>query len=223
MENGIGLSMQEEFANLDFNSARLEKRFIKTMETLAGQPDKSIWFSSENRAEAKAIYRMLGNDGLDREKILQAHREATVRRMAESEKTILAVQDTTSLNYTAQAKMEGTGYISGNALGVNIHSRLAVTVDGLALGVLAQSPYNRNQPNNNEGAHDSKKLRALEDKESFRWVQTLGESTVGVPSGVHIVTVCGREGDMYELFDEAERWRAGVSHTDSAEPKNGKK
>ena len=72
MENGTGLSMAEEFTTLDFNSSRLEKRFIKTMETLAGQPDKSIWFCSENRSEAKAIYRMLSNDGLDRE-IGRAH------------------------------------------------------------------------------------------------------------------------------------------------------
>ena len=69
MENGIGLHMREEFASLDFNSKRLERRFMKTMETLAGQPDKSIWFSSENRAEAKAIYRMLGNEELDRGEI----------------------------------------------------------------------------------------------------------------------------------------------------------
>ncbi|MCL2193730.1 MAG: transposase, partial [Treponema sp.] len=52
MENGTGLHMREEFAGLDFNSKRLEQRFVRTMETLAGQPDKSIWSSSENRAEA---------------------------------------------------------------------------------------------------------------------------------------------------------------------------
>ena len=81
MENEPGMSMSEEFATLDFNSSRLEKRFVKTMETLAMQPDKSIWFCSENRAEAKAIYRMLGNEELDRGEILRTHREATVRRM----------------------------------------------------------------------------------------------------------------------------------------------
>jgi hypothetical protein len=52
MGNGIGLGMKEELAGLDFNSSRLEKRFIKTMETLSGQPGKPIWLSSENRAEA---------------------------------------------------------------------------------------------------------------------------------------------------------------------------
>jgi hypothetical protein len=55
MENGMEFNMREEFANLDFNSSRLEQRFIRTMETLARQSDKSIWLSSENRAEAKAI------------------------------------------------------------------------------------------------------------------------------------------------------------------------
>ena len=203
MENAAGFNMEDEFINLDFNSGRLEKRFIKTMETLAGQPDKSIWLCSENRAEAKAIYRMLNNDGLDREEILRTHREATIKRMLLSEKTILAVQDTTSLNYNNQTKMDGIGYICEQTKGVNIHSCLAVTADGLVLGVLAQSSYNRINPRDNTRTHDSKKVRTLKEKESYRWVQTLGESTEPLPEGVHVVTVCDREGDMYELFDEA--------------------
>jgi hypothetical protein len=112
MENGMKFSMGEEFAGLYLKSSRLENRFIKTMEKMAGQPEKSIWSCSENRAEAKAIYRMLSNDGLDREEILRTHREATVRRIVQSERIILGVQDTTSLNYNTQTKMEGIGYIS---------------------------------------------------------------------------------------------------------------
>ena len=52
MEKGMGLNVREEFAGLDLKSSRLEKRFVRSMETLAGQPDKSIWRCSENRAEA---------------------------------------------------------------------------------------------------------------------------------------------------------------------------
>ena len=37
MENGTGINMGEEFATLDFNSSRLEKRFVKTMDTLGIQ------------------------------------------------------------------------------------------------------------------------------------------------------------------------------------------
>ena len=197
-------SMGEEFSDLGFNSTRLEKRFIKTMETLAGQPEKSIWSCSENRAEAKAIYRLLGNDGLDREEILRTHREATVKRMIESGKTILAVQDTTSLNYNTREKMEGIGYISDKTLGVNIHSCLAVATDGLTLGLLDQTSYNREQAKDDSRTHDSKKTRVLDKKESCRWVQTFEKSTANLPKGVNVITVCDREGDMYELLDTIE-------------------
>ena len=204
MEIGIKKNMEEEFKELDFNNRRLEKRFIKTMDTFAGQPNKSIWSCSENRAEAKAVYRLLGNEDLSGEEILRTHREATIKRMIESERTILSVQDTTSLNYNTHKKMEGIGYISDNTLGVNIHSCIAVTIDGLVLGLLAQMSYTREHPNNNSQTHDSKKTRLLEDKESYRWVETFETSIVGMPEGVKVITVCDREGDMYELLDAVE-------------------
>jgi hypothetical protein len=199
----VGLNLQEEFKNIDLQSERLEQRFIKTMETLSKQPDKSIWLSSENRAEAKAIYRLLANDKLDREEILRTHRSSTIQRMLASEETILAIQDTTSLNYDKQRKMEGIGYIGEKTLGVNIHSCLAVTTEGLVLGLLSQSSYNREQASDKSRTHDSKRLRPLEEKESYRWVETLEKSMKDIPDTIPVVTVCDREGDMYELFDEA--------------------
>jgi len=196
--------MEEEFKGLDFNSSRLEKRFIRTMETLSKQPDKSIWFCSENRAEAKAIYRLLGNESLDREEVLRAHREATIRRIAKQGGVILAVQDTTSLNYATHEKTEGIGYISDRVLGVNIHSCLAVSTDGLVLGVLDQIPYNREQAKSENNAQS----RPLEEKESYRWVKSMETSTASLPEGragfPKVITVCDREGDMYELLATAE-------------------
>jgi 5S rRNA maturation endonuclease (ribonuclease M5) len=97
MAGGEKFNTAKEFADVDFNGARLEKRFVRTMETLSKQPDKSIRASSENRAEAKAIYNMAGNDKFDRNEILRAHRERTIKRTAD-EPVILAVQDTTWVN-----------------------------------------------------------------------------------------------------------------------------
>jgi hypothetical protein len=59
--------------------------------------------------------------------------------------TVLAIQDTTSLNYNTHEKTEGIGYISEKTLGVNIHSCLTVSAEGLALGILGQMSYNREQ------------------------------------------------------------------------------
>jgi len=182
--------MEKEFEGLDFNSIRLEKRFVRTMETLSRQPGKSIWFCSEN---------------LDREDILRTHREATVNRMVQSGKTILAVQDTTSLNYNTHAKMKGIGYISDKTLGVNIHTCLAVTTDGLVLGVLSQSSYNRAEAKSRAQTHDVKKTRPLAEKESYRWVKALETSAVFLPEGVKAITVCDQP---CTAFFEEDEWKA---------------
>ena len=197
-------NMREEFSGLDLNSSRLDKRFIMTMSKLSEQPDKSIWSSSENRAEAKAIYRMLNNDKLDLDKILRTHKEATFNRMLKEERTVLAIQDTTSLNYNTHKKTEGIGYISSNTLGVNIHSCIAVSTDGLVLGVLDQMSYNREEAKNTSLSKCAKKRRDLEEKESFRWLESLRKSMDSIPESVKVINICDREGDMYELLDFAE-------------------
>jgi hypothetical protein len=124
--------------------------------------------------------------------------------MAEYAGPILAVQDTTGVNYHTHLKTEGIGYISDKTLGVNVHSCLAVTSDGLVLGVLDQSSYNRPEAKDESASHDRKKVRPIEEKESWRWLETLKRSTADIPEGIPVITVCDREGDMYELFAKAE-------------------
>ena len=118
--------------------------------------------------------------------------------------TILAARDTTSLNYNSLEKMEGIGYIGDKTLGINIHSCLAVTTDGLTLGLLAQRSRNREQAKDDSRTHDNKKTRALAEKESCRWAQAFETSTDDLPEGVKVITVRDREGDMYELFNAVE-------------------
>ena len=103
------------------------------------QPDKSIWGASENLAQAKGVYRMPANENFDKQEIIRVHREAAIQRMADYGGTILLVQDTTSVNYNTHVKTEGIGYIGDKTLGVNIHSCLAVSADGLVLGLFAKS------------------------------------------------------------------------------------
>ena len=46
--------------------------------------------------------------------------------------------------------------------------------------------------------------RPIEEKESFRWIKTIRESTNIIPDDVHFITICDREGDFYELYVEAQ-------------------
>lgn len=198
----VQYNIDREFAGIDFKSSRLSERFIKTMENLKSQPDKSIWLTSGSRAEAKAVYRMLGNEKLDSKEILRCHRQATIERMAEYP-VILAVQDTTGVNYANHKKMEGLGYNCDKTLGINIHSCLAVTTEGLVLGVLDQTSFTRAIRKDESADHDQKKRRPIEEKESYRWLQAMENSSKDIPSGIKVIHVCDREGDMYELFEKA--------------------
>jgi hypothetical protein len=194
-------SMKEEFEGLDFNSKRLEERFRNTMETLAKRPDKSIWYCSENRAEAKAIYRMLGNEKVREEEVLKSHKGAVKKRMLGCGKRVLLIQDTTTLNYNSHKKMEGLGYAGEKILGINVHSCLAVTEEGLALGILDQMSFTRK-----EAKGKGKKDRDIEEKESYRWIKALRNSRERKEEEEEkVVTICDREGDIYELLNEAEK------------------
>ena len=69
----------EEFGNLAINCGRLIKRFIKTMITLSKNINGSIANSSEDKAEAKAIYRLLGNEKITEEVVIDSHKKATIK------------------------------------------------------------------------------------------------------------------------------------------------
>ena len=195
-------NLQEEFEGLDFKSKRLEERFKKTIEKLSEKPDQSIWLASGSRSEAKAVYRMLGNDKTNDREVLRVHRESTKKRLSKNP-VILAVQDTMGVNYHGHKKTEGMGYNCEQTLGINVHSCLAVTPEGLVLGLLEQKSYTRPERKDDSASHDKKKLRPIEEKESFRWLKTMETSTKDMPEGVKIIHICDREGDMYELFEKA--------------------
>jgi hypothetical protein len=201
MQNSF--SWDEEFSGLDFVDKWLTIRFIKTMENFSKSPDKSIFMSSKSRSEAKAVYRMLGNENFSVEEVKRVHKAATIKRIQDSgQKVILAVQDTTGVNYNTHKKTEGLGYFCEQSLGINLHTCLAVTVDGLVLGVLHQSTNTRAQ-SKDETPQNIKKQRKIEDKESYRWLETMEESSKGMSTDVKVIHVCDREGDIYQLFNKA--------------------
>ncbi|MDR0372597.1 MAG: hypothetical protein LBI79_03410 [Nitrososphaerota archaeon] len=121
--------MKKEFQTVDFGSKRLEKRFLRVMSDLSEEPEKSIWLATGSRANAKAAYRMIGNQEFTKENILTAHQTATNNRNQDN--TLLAIQDTTSVNYDTHKKMVGLGYNCEKSLGINVHSCLLVTPGGI--------------------------------------------------------------------------------------------
>jgi hypothetical protein len=195
--------VEKEFQTIDFGSKRLEKRFLKVMNDLAQEPEKSIWLASGNRVNAKAAYRMIGNEEFTKESILSAHRNATNTRNNQTNNNILlAVQDTMAVNYDSHKKMVGLGYNCDKSLGINVHSCLLITPDGVTIGLVDQNTNTR-QTNKDPHSSHEKQQRKIQDKESGRWLQTMQTAQNNAPEGTKLVHIADREGDIYEYYNIA--------------------
>jgi hypothetical protein len=192
----------EEFSEAPFADERLNKRLMLLADNAYSNPGSSIPGACKSYPATIASYRFLNNKNVTPEAILMTHREQTIERMKEH-KTVLVIQDTTSFDYRTHPATKGLGNYckSQGALGLRVHTALAVDEDGLPLGVLAKDVWTRDPKE--FGKHHSRDERPISDKESQRWLDTLNSSLKNVPKYINTVTVCDREADIYEFFSEA--------------------
>lgn len=198
-----GSWIREEMASADFGDLRLNKRFSTLAHELAKKPSKSINSASTDWAAAKAAYRFFDNPKVSPELVLEPHLLATEMR-CKSHETIIAVQDTSVLDFSSHRKTSGLGLtgVGDDGFefnGLHLHSTLALTEKGLPLGLLDHQVWARQRQQ--AKGHEHAKL-PIEEKESFRWIRSLRESVKRTPDS-KLVVVADREADIYDLFEEA--------------------
>jgi hypothetical protein len=162
-----------------------------------------IYAATGDWAAAKAAYRLFDNEKVQAEKILAPHREQTLKRIG-GEEVILVIQDSTYLNFGAGKKGDDLGPIGdrrSKAQGLILHHSLAVSVAGLPLGIVTQKVWARGR--DHPQTEDQRWAKPIEEKESLRWLEALRETHHLVPPPTRVITVCDREADMYEFFQEA--------------------
>jgi len=197
----LGNTPKDDFSAVDFGDIRLNNRLQKSVENFTKNAEKSILGAEEDRSSAKAFYNLLSNEKFEFEKLSDASRDATISRM---EGTVLLIEDTTDINLNGHKKTEGLGYSSEHVQGVKVHSCIAVKPGGLPIGLVSQSYYTRPEAKI-DLTKKEKAARPIEEKESYRWLEMLEESTSNVPENVHLITICDREGDFYELYAHAQK------------------
>jgi hypothetical protein len=190
---------KDDFAGVDYGDIRLNKRLETAVENSTKNAEKSILSSGEGRSDAKAFYRLLGNDRFDMEQMQSCATRRTVARM---EGTVLLIQDTSDINLNGHKKTEGLGYCSEHIRGIKLHSCIAVSPEGMAFGLVSQS-YETRPEAKSPLSKAGKAARPIEEKESFRWIDTMRTATSKIPEDVHVITICDREGDFYELYAQA--------------------
>lgn len=193
-----------EFGAADLGDARRRDRLVSLARQLAERPEASLPQALEDGAALKAAYRFFDNADIAHEKILASHVTSSLRRL-QGHPLVLAVQDTTSIDYTAHPQTEGLGPLHAKGgWGLHCHGTLAFTPARLPLGVLGLRLWARDpqQPQR----RTTRRKRPIEDKESYKWIDSLhavAALKAQLPD-TRLVSVGDRESDVYEFFTAAQ-------------------
>ena len=206
--------LNEEIRDVTFSDKRLIERFKKLLNQLWKNLGQSIPLACQDWANTKAGYRFLSNSKITIEKILQGHFMSTKKRvMAICSPYILIIQDTTEFSYNRKEAGEigWTKIFNSNKnlykkCGLLMHSSLAITSEGLPLGLCAIKFWDRKSF---KGTNEMKKIVnptrvSIETKESKKWLENLASSMSLLEDNQRCVHIGDRESDIYELFSLSE-------------------
>jgi hypothetical protein len=152
-----------------------------------------------NRAREVRFNRFLGNAKVTTERVIESWSEGTAA--AAEGRHILAIQDTSEINFATTAKRRrGLGEIGkGNGRGVLLHPMLAVDAEnGSCLGLLSGQVWTRK--GRRTVSHD---LRDLSDKESQRWIATALAAKPLLAKAAMVTALGDRESDIFALYASA--------------------
>ena len=190
---------EEEFGEADLGDVRRNARLVQLASVLGAQPSASLPDATDDGATLKAAYRFFANDYVRAEAMLASHVRSTTDRM-QTAPLVLAVQDTTYLDWTDHPHTSGLGPLAAPShQGLLAHTTLALTPERVPLGLLAQQVWARDQDVRRNQDH---KQRPIDDKESQKWLTSLDcviAARAACPN-THFVSVGDREADVYDLF-----------------------
>jgi hypothetical protein len=153
--------------------------------------------AADGRAQWVGFSRWLNNPKVTWSEIGEHCGEELSRRVAGLH--VLAIQDTTELNYAAHAgRVRGLGP-SGNGIdpGLFVHPILAIDANSRALlGLAGLQIWTRQGP-----ACADYREQPIEEKESYRWVKGATTAKKVLATAAMVTVIADRESDIYEEFD----------------------
>jgi hypothetical protein len=187
-----------ELAEARLGDPRRLRRAVKLLTAWAEQPEQSIPLASGGKAEAKGAYRFLENEAVSSAALIEAHARATATRAAQQAEVWVA-QDTTSLDFSRKPATQGLGPLDSiYTRGLKVHSALAMSPEGVPLGLLHQQVWARDAADG--GTRYRRRQRSTSEKESQRWITTVERIQERVSPGVHVWVMGDAESDLYALF-----------------------
>src|SRR6266496_648055 len=190
---------------------RSTQRLLVLARDFYARPQAQIPQACQSRGKTKAAYRFLEHPETTMEQLMAAHVTATGQRIAQ-ERIVLAVQDTTSLNYSthpATAQLGPIGSRPDGLIGLLVHDTMAFSLEGTPLGLLDVQCWARDAAT--FGKKHQRKQQPIEQKESSKWLHSWRRVAAVQQRCPHttLVSVGDREADIYELFHLAHQTPTG--------------
>lgn len=196
---------KQELGNAGFGDARLDSRFVQIAGAFMASPQSSIPGACGGWAESKAAYRFFDNKKVEPRIIVERHRQ-NVRDRAAGEPVVLALGDTTMLDYTDHPMAIGLGPLSDeNHQGMLVQPCLAVTPQRVPLGILDLQTWIRDFSDFGNGK-ETRRQRSITEKESFKWLESMKAAERfqhEIGDSTQVVSVFDREGDIFDVFHAA--------------------
>jgi len=198
----------EESNDVDLQDKRLNQRMAEVLNQLGGSPGASIPSACGTWSETLAAYRFFDNPKVTFGGILEPHIEATFRRI-KSQSVVVVAQDTTEVELTRPERIvSGAGPLADESRwGAFLHPMHAFTPEGTPLGTVYSQAWARDKPplvaRTKKQKELDRKHTPFEDKESYRWFESLqqAEEIAEAAPETQVVCVADSEADIYELLE----------------------
>ena len=189
----------------DLKDKRLLNRGNSILNRLFSSSVHSIRQLARNDSEAKAMYRFFQNDNVKEEDII---RNMSINcKKAVGSKSVLCIQDTSEINlYNHRNRIKkddsiGTTNAEHGGLGFHIHPSFVIDSETLIpYGFSDVKIWNRSHEKAVKDKSHKRKLVPIEQKESYKWIESSLKSKEALPLAKEVIIVQDREGDIYEQF-----------------------
>ncbi len=195
-----------EYARSRHRDVRIRERRVTMGRAWNDRPGEILPTIFPGEAEQKAADRLWSNPRVTMDPILEGHQEARVER-CRAQRRILAIQDTTFLNYNGLKATEGLVDIGGGGSGtpgMAAHVGVAFSEGGSSLGRFHLDADFRLEP-------DPKKDE-VDDQESRRGLDGYDKAVERAAAGpsTRVLVIGDREGDIWDLRARSTVHEAGL-------------
>ena len=180
---------------------RLSKRLEKLLHQMCSSPTSGFNSLSLCRHQKKGYYRFLNNPKVYSENLMLGYQGYSVSESLSGGQVILAVQDTTELDFTGNRGAKDLDCLAyEHKKGFYLHNHLLLNELGVPYGLFSQQFYAYELAN--LGKAKERKYAAITEKYSYRWVQEFESLQAHFKENTTktVISVSDRESDIHELL-----------------------